>query len=410
MAFASTGIRSKAALAAGGAVLIATAGVVLWPDPAGGNSPDSLVQNGEIGFVLTDIAYVTGPHADEAGTCPAGMSKNLVEIFNATPEGARRPGESDQAFSERSEAGGRALGDAPDGRNYCQHPQIAPPEPNFRTMRDSRVRIDGLDLDGKHTAGSDFLTPGGSRGVDNQFYRATGCSQSFQPGGQSNQFSIPMYAGEWGILVRLTEVDDLENDPSVEVGLYANSDPMQLSPTREALRFATYAIDQDPRFRALTRGKIANGVLTTDPVDVRFRTVVNSMHLERVLRDARLRAEVSADGSLTGIMAGFAPVEALYDQQFGYRNGKDGGGQPAAEQLRTGSSNGAARVLGYTCTGIYQALHRLADGHPDPQTGRNSSISVQYRFSAVNAFLVDVDTSSANEALAASSAPPDRGS
>lgn len=397
-----SGRTGKTVFALSGVALLATAGYALWP--RNGVTSDA-VRDGELGFVLTDIAYIVGPHADEGGTCPGGMSKNLVEVFSATPEGARRAGESDQEYSDRIEAAGRTLGTAPDGRNYCQFPAIAPPDPDFRTMLQNGVRVEGIDLDGETTAGSDFTTSDGTPGVDNQFYRATGCSQSFQPGGQSNSFAIPMYAGEWGILIRLADVDDVVNDEHVDVGFFANADPMQLSSTRETLRFATYAMDQDPRFRAVTTGKIVGGVLTTQPVDVRFHTVVNSMHLERVIRDARVRAEVSADGNLNGILAGFSPVEALYDQQFGYRNGKDGAGQPAAEGLRIGSSNGAARVLGYTCQGVYQALHRLADGHPDPETGNFTSISVQFSFDAVNAFLVDVETRSVNDDLVGNAAP-----
>lgn len=385
-----------------GVALLAVAGYALWP--SNGVTSD-VVHDGELGFVFTDIAYIVGPHADEGGTCPDGMSQNVVEVFSATPEGARRAGETDQEYSERIEAGGRALGDAPDGRNFCQFPAIAPLDPNFRTMTQQGVRVEGIDLDGENTAGSDFLSPDGAPGVDNQFYRATGCSQSFQPGGQSNNFAIPMYAGEWGILIRLGDVDDIVNDDYVEVGFYANADPMQLSPTRDSLRFATYAMDQDPRFRAVTTGKIVNGVLTTQPVDVRFHTVVNSMHLERVIRDARVQAEVSAEGDLTGILAGFSPVEALYDQQFGYRNGRDGAGQPSPEAVRILSSNGAARVLGYTCQGVYQALNRLADGHADPETGNFTSISVQFRFAAVNAFLVDVESHSVNDDLVGNGGP-----
>src|SRR6201999_1920390 len=104
---------------------------------------------------------------------------------------------------------------------------------------------------------------------------------------------IPMYAGEWGILLTLRGVHDPRNSDNVEVGIYASADPLQLSPTRQALSDATYAIDQDPRFRATAHGRIVNGVLTTDPVDVRFHWVVNSIHLERPLQDARLRATLT---------------------------------------------------------------------------------------------------------------------
>ncbi len=175
----------------------------------------------------------------------------------------------------------------------------------------------------------------------------------------------------------------------MEVGIYANGDPIQLSPTREALPNATYAIDQDPRFRATTHGRIVNGVLTTDPVDVRFHVITNSIHLERPLQDARLRMTFTPDGGLDGILAGYTPVEELYDFQYGFRNGKDAKGDPAPLQLRTVSSIGQAAVLGHTCQGAYYAMKQLADGHRDPKTGQCSSISTQYRIKAIPAFVVD---------------------
>jgi len=134
-------------------------------------------------------------------------------------------------------------------------------------------------------------------------------------------------------------------------------------------------------------------------VDVRFHWVVNSIRLERPLRDARVQMTLSEDGVLEGYMAGYTPVEAMYDLQFGYRDGKDANGQPAPLRLRAGSAMGAARVLGHTCNGAYYALHELADGHPDAETGKCTSISTQYRLKAIPAFVVDTKTQSVNEDL-----------
>jgi hypothetical protein len=226
-----------------------------------------------------------------------------------------------------------------------------------------------------------------------------GCSKSYQSTGLSNGYETEMYTGAWGILITLKGVEDLRNAKDVEVGIYANADPIQLSPTREALTNATYAMDQDSRFRATTHGRIVNGVLTTDPVDVRFHKVTNSIYLERPLQDARLRMTFTSDGGIEGFLAGYTPIEELYDFQYGYRNGKDAKGNPASLQLRTGSSIGQAAVLGHTCQGAYYAMKQLADGHRDPKTGQCSSISTQYRIKAIPAFVVDADTHSVNEAL-----------
>ena len=124
------------------------------------------------------------------------------------------------------------------------------------------------------------------------------------------------------------------------------------------------------------------------------------MHMERPLSDARIQAALSSDGVLKGYLAGYTPIVEMYDYQFGFRDGKDASGKPSPLGRRLGSANGAARVLGHTCQGIYQSLNRLADGHPDPKTGKFTSISTQYRFEARPAFVVDVETKSANEKLA----------
>jgi hypothetical protein len=289
------------------------------------------------------------------------------------------------------------------------NPEAGAPDPNFRTVQSTSIPVDGIDIDGVDSR-ADAPTPracphqdsvgkNGERGIDNQFSRVIGCMASYQSTGMSNGFAIEMLTGSWGILISLEGVEDLRNDASVEVGIFANADPIQLSPTRAPLAYATYAVDQDPRFRAKTRGRIKDGVLTTEPVDVRFHSVTNSMRFERPLQHARLQATISKDGILSGYLAGYTPIETMYDFQFGYRTGKNAKGELAPLPLRLGTGNGAARVLGYTCPGIYFALQEYADGDPDQQTGRCTSISTQYVLSAMPAFVVDVATQSVNDKL-----------
>lgn len=404
------GSRLRKGLIYGGVVAVLLAGAlafVLSPSDRATAQGGSFVRDGEAGFIVTHFAYALGPDAEETGACPNGMSKNVAEIFAETPEGQRRPGEGDEEYSKRLEAGGQSISVTEDDKNFCMHPELAPHDPHTRILTSAAVPAEGINLDGKvsrsradaQSGRLDFAGVDGIKGVDNQFWRAVGCTRSFQSDGQSNGFEIGMYTGSWGILITLSDLDDFKNDDHVEVGIYANADPIQLSPTREALEYATYAMDRDKAFRATTTGKLENGVLTTEPVDVRFHNEVNSMYLERPLRDARIQARLSADGVLKGYLAGYAPVGEMYDLQFGYRNGKDASGEPSPIGRRLQSANGAARVLGHTCQGIWQSLHRLADGHPDPKTGKFTSISTQYRFEARPAFVVDVDTKSVNEKL-----------
>lgn len=368
------------------------------------------IHDGKAGFVVSDIRYALAPNADSAKLCPQGLSLNIEQVFAKTPQGKRHRGESDKDYAARLHDGGKALSTARTGENLCMNPELSEPDPNFKTVQGSDVAVEGIDLDGADATTSDvpdgascphqaFSGIDGQSGVDNQFYRAVGCSPSFQPGGPSNGYATEMLTGSWGILITLSGVDDIRNDDDVEVGLYANADPIQLSPLRTPLSYGTYAIDQDPRFRAKAHGRIKDGVLTTDPTDVRFHSVVNSMSLDRTLRHARVRMTLSPDGVLEGYLSGYTPVEDMYDMQFGYRNGKNGAGELAPLPLRLGTGNGAAFVLGYTCPGAYQALHRLADGDRDAKTGQCASISTQYRIKAIPAFVVDVATHSANEKL-----------
>lgn len=392
-----------------GLVVIAGASLyALWPEQRLQAEDGTFVRDGEAGFVVTAFAYAVGPDANEA-TCPLGMSKNVAEIYGESPDGQRKPGEDDEAYSKRLDAGGQEISNAPDGRNFCMHPQIAPVDRFARTLTSSRALADGLNLDGKISRSKadaksgrlDFTSGDGSKGIDNQFWRAVGCNHSFQSNGLSNGFGSEMYTGAWGILITLSGIDDLKNDDHVQIGIYANADPMQISPAREALGYATYAMDQDESYRAVSTGRIKDGVLTTDPVDIRLRKVTNALYLDRVLKDARVQATLSPDGVLKGYLAGYSPVENIYDLQFGFRNATIDTGELAPLGRRLGTSNGAARVLGHTCQGIWQSLHRLADGHADPKTGAFTSISTQYTFEAIPAFIVDVDTKKANKVATA---------
>ena len=368
------------------------------------------VEKGQLGFVVSHIAFALSKDASETGACPDGMTKgytNPGDVFVSKPEYQQEPGEQEDKYNRR--VYGQAMSD-PSIKNLCLNPELGKPDPNFRTVTGKDVPADGIDLDGQdsHVKGKpvpgsgahdDFRGFNGERGIDNQFYRLVGCSKSFQSTGQSNTFEIEMYTGSWGILITLKGASDLHNAKDVEVGIYANADPIQLSPTREALQNATYAAEQDPRFRATAHGRIVNVVLTTDPVDVRFHWVVNSMHLERPLKRARLRLTLTPDGGLEGIMGGYTSIEDLYDFVYGFRNGKDGKGDPAPLRLRAVSSIGQARVLGHTCNGAYYAMKELADGDCDLKTGQCSSISTQYRIKAIPAFVVDTATHSVNSAL-----------
>lgn len=397
----------KIASAGWGRAPVSLACLALAAVASGARAQADFVQDGHAGFVVSHIRYALAEDADKTGACPEGLAEgyaNKGDVFVDMPELQRGADEKEEDYIRR--AFSAAFSGDTSVKNLCQNPELAAPNPTYRVVTGPKVPVEGIDLDGADggtapgsCAHEDFLGLNGETGVDNQWYRVVGCNKSFQSTGQSNTWEIEMLTGSWGILITLDGVDDIRNDDEVEVGFFANADPIQLSPTREPLQYSTYAMTQDPRYRARTRGRIVDGVLTTDPVDVRFHWVVNSIRLDRPLEDARVQMTLGDDGVLRGYLAGYARVEDAYDYKFGFRNGVDGTGELAPYRLRAGSSIGAAFVLGHTCEGAYHALYAHADAHPDPQTGRCTAISTQYVIEAVPAFVVDVETESINEEL-----------
>jgi hypothetical protein len=394
----------------------AVAVAIAWLAPtaalsaAGGDARATAPAGSQLGFVVSDIGYALSKDAGETGACPDGLSagyKNFGDAFIGKSDLQRRDGEVEDKYLQRVF---RSAMSDPNTRNLCHNPEAGQPDPNWHIVTGANVPVEGIDLDGQDSrangkpapntcAHDDFRGFNGEHGIDNQYFRAVGCTRSYQPTGSSIPWSIEMLTGAWGILITLSGVDDIRNDPDVTVGIYANADPIQLSPNRVPLTNATYAIDQDPRFRATTHGRIVNGVLTTDPVNLRFHKITNSIYLERNLDDARLALKIGPDGGLEGYLGGYTPVEDIYNFEFSFRNGKNAQGQAASLQLINGSALGRAGTLGYTCNGAYFALKKLADGHRDPKTGQCTAISTQYRIKAIPAFVVDTQTKSVNSGL-----------
>ncbi len=394
-----------AALVLGGVAIV---GVGMSAPAA--ESQSSVPADGQLGFVISAFSFGMSTSRDANTVCPGGLSVGPTDIYAATPEGQRHEGESDADYSRRLQRGSAAMLRASDGQNLCMHPELGAPDPHHPLVQ-ANVQTVGIDLDGQRSrangraapgtcAHDDFAGADGVRNIDNQFLRALGCTGTFSAASDNSNLATSMLTGEWGVLITLDDVQSLRNDNSVTVHFYANNDPIQLSGDRQPLVNATYARKRDPRYIAETRARIVNGVLTTDPVDVRFPYVVNAMHLDRELRDARLRVTMTADGAMEGFLSGYTPIDNAYDN-FGFRHGRDANGQ--LSRSRQYSASGYASTARHTCNGIYYALQQVADGHRDPATGRCTSVSTQYRVRAIPAFVVDAATQSANEDLVSTS-------
>jgi hypothetical protein len=339
-----------------------TAGLALATAPAA----FAQGRDGTIGLVVTDIRYALYQTADAKEECPEGLQAGEVPQFKAMAN-----------YREHMERFGGTVQNRGPGGELSNYVPLAVEDPlPFRELRTTvgyGMNLDGT-TDGRATANTvrheKFTTPGGEK-VDNQMARVLGCVMGWRKTG----FMAEFYSNEVvtsphnRFLIEISGVDDERNDPSVEVTFYKGIDRLLKTPDGSGfIPFMSHRID--PRatdFLLHTRGRIVDGVLTTEPIP-NFRMTMRQVEIlgERRMRDARFRIKLGPE-SAEGMMAGYEPLDTWWNI-FSKCPGSDPGR--------------------YSPGGIYRAALRYADGYPDPKTGRATAISTAYQIKAVRALIV----------------------
>ncbi len=302
------------------------------------------------GYVISSFSYVYPEHDEDP--CPGGFTKGPIEM------------QLEDGFVQ------------PDD---CVDPESVS-DPGFKTLN-GPGRLAGFDLDGAVSSDpatgvetcthDEFSDMSGAPGIDYQFWRAIGCVRGFQEGEIShNVIEEAVINGSMTILLDMEGIDDETNDSSVVAQVFGSTDVPAVGADGEVLPFATLSIHEDTQYHGgIGNGEIVDGVLTAGPMDINLRLNIQIVDGNQTLRNGYLRAEFHPDGSVSGQMFGYQPIEEAYDI-FGIQAGVAG-----------------ASALSYTCTGLWQALRDNADGHFDPDTGACTTISTAYRFEAVPAFV-----------------------
>jgi hypothetical protein len=226
----------------------------------------------------------------------------------------------------------------------------------------------GINLDGKKNSNK-FTSPSGEKNIDNQLWRITGCMKHFREFGDPENANSTLFSAAVPPLIEITGIDDDRNDNAVVVAIYTSADPLKTDNRGRPLAGVSFTIDPQAQLIARTRGSIVNGVLTTEPVDINLRYKEQIIDGIRELRGTRIRATLKTDGSIEGGFYGYYKLESYYDS------------------IRQMSQLGA-NLSSLSCPTIYAALHRYADGYPDPNTKRNTAISTALNFVGVSAFAV----------------------
>lgn len=339
--------------------------------------------DGVMGFVVDTFV---SPVIQGKDACPQGPALKLRDIYLSTlPEAEQKRLSLVQNAKELTERW-HAYAMGPNGTNICSQPDMFD-HPLARTVQSKYAW--GLDLDGGDAAAGcahdDFVTPTGDKGIDNQEYRAMGCSLEWRgTDGVQGDIATGMKqffaSGEWTQVILLRGVDSLQNDSDVEV-IYANTaDRPPADSKGNFLRGASFTIsDTAPRHRNVLHGRIVNGVLTTDPADIVLTQTwgqggardIRGNRSKFDYRKGRLRLVFQPDGSLRGMLGGYRPV-------FDLLNAETLGGA------------GTAIVAGIDCASQLATIRKLADGLKDPKTGQCNGISSAVQISAIPAFVNDV--------------------
>jgi hypothetical protein len=344
------------------------------------------------GFVLTDLRFVLPGAAP--GDCPQGFNQGASERLLASLP----PAEREQLAQDRKALYAR-LG-PPYHDDPSQDPCASPaafPDGGHHTI-DRALAIDRIEAGGSvsHQLRPPARCAAGnaSRAIDNQYWRVMGCVRGYQPGGLADSFADGHITdGSMTVLLELRGPAP-GADGEVEIAIASSDEPVLLGTDGKPLARASFTASGNSRYHNRTRGRIVDGVLTSEPFDLRLVRAAQRLASELVLRDARLRLELHSDGSASGLLGGYWELDWLAHASIRIQD-------------RTGLSSGnpAADAHGYSCPGKYRALQRLADGHPDPATGACTTISTLHRLAAVPAFVLWPEQAAPGPSVAFS--PPD---
>ena len=337
------------------------------------------------GFVVTQMAFVTND--DMKADCPGGLAESSKDFYlkSLPPAEAKRLGDGAN-FEELLTILYAPGGDHGPGKRthtQCSDPTDfkGPPLPTIQGNVAGGMNLDGRkmsvpgDVAPNSCAHAKFTSPSGEPGIDNQFWRAMGCIRGYRPDADIVKYqNNNIRGGEYTVLIELTGVDDMRNDPDVEVGIYASPDHVTADTAQNIVPDSSLSAPDDPRYRAMAHGRIVDGVLTTDPTDVRLK--YNSqgyVDTDYYIKGARLRLELKPDGTAKGMLGGYYDLETFYD------------GFIRQAQVIT------SVLLSYTCPGVYRALNDMADGYPDPKTGKCTALSTAFTLEAIPAFIIHPD-------------------
>ncbi len=310
------------------------------------NEKPAVIRDGRIGYVLTHRYWAVHQSPEGKVECTKGYNDGPREQFK-------------QLFPEDGTK--RTLVDTQLMREARQWFPDTSEEPF--TFKDAGGKVSyGMNLDGK-VKDTDFTSPEGAKGIDNQLFRAIGCISNYRaPEGTvyhfENEFMRRYNSNRF--LIELSGVDSLVNDDDVTVNSYRGLDSLLTDATGQSfIAGGTQRIDArfGKEIMSTFKGKIVDGVLVTEgspliiPASATFGTST-----QHHFREARFQLKLTPERA-EGVIAGYVDVKAFNNH------------------LNTSWSTHHQSYGQLSAPSLYRAIRRLADGYPDPKTGQMTAIS-----------------------------------
>jgi hypothetical protein len=310
--------------------------------------------------------------------CPRGLAVGNDELWWKGLDPGVRDELTDGGEIEPVSASRRAMSAlrGPNDEDVCWYPTIIE-DPPMKTVKGS-VSF-GMNLDGRddeeatpQSCGhSNFTSPSGQPGVDNQMYRLLGCVFGWRDSGyvETNANGELRDTSQGVVLIEVSGVDDRQNDDSVVVRMHRANDILPKDSRGNILPHASFRVHNVPGYGTPANGRIINGVLTTDPIDAFLPNYSNLSHTEIHMKGMRLELDIdAAEDRAKGYIAGYRDFDNFWDY------------------IRRGEY---LSVTGqFSCPALYVAAKDLADGYPDPETGECTALSSSYTIEAVPAFVI----------------------
>jgi hypothetical protein len=234
---------------------------------------------------------------------------------------------------------------------------------------------EGFNLDGNEKTG--YPSPTGEKGVDNNFYRALGCTKSYRGPPRLSATALStndsMHNGAWTVVIVVHGAGkDPMNDSKVDVGFYMSSDKLVKDGNGNIAHDYSFRI-KPAKLEGFFKAKTTNGVITSKGAAPEIWTRDPGGARDLQLLHAQLKLEMKPDGSLAGYVGGYRPWMPVYTALVNARG-------PVVE------------VLGWIeIPAIYYALKKNADYSPTGPKGEKTHISYAMRVNAIPAYVLTPD-------------------